>query len=61
MGPGMQGLLLVRRGEEDEMFVRLTKSWCFTTKFIVQFVKIIHEIIARCLLYYFGVYEDCEF
>jgi len=43
------------------MFVRLTKSWCFTTKFIVQFVKIIHEIIARCLLYYFGVYEDCEF
>ena len=56
-----QGEFLVRRSEGDELFNRLTKSWCSTVTFIVQVGILMHDVIAWCLLYNIGVYEDWEF
>jgi hypothetical protein len=50
MGVGKEGVFLVRRSEEDELFDRLTKSWCPTAKFIVQIDIPIHKEIARRLI-----------
>ena len=59
-GAQRQGVFLVLRSEGDELFDRLTKSWCSTITFIVQVGIFMHDVIAWCLLYNIGVYEDWE-